>query len=626
MMNSIKLLDDKTINKIAAGEVIDRPSSVVKELVENSIDAKSTDITIEIVDGGKKYIRVTDNGIGIEKNEVDKAFLRHSTSKISKVEDLQTITTLGFRGEALASIASVSKLELITKVKEHISGTQVIIDDGESINKKDIGCPNGTTIIIRNLFYNVPVRQKFLKSDTVETSHISDIVYKLALGNPFISFKYIKDGSVIIRTPGKGDVISTAYSLFGKEFINSMFNVNYIGKNIKVEGLTCKPSYTRGNRSHQYIYVNNRYVKSSEISKSVENAYKSLIPINRFPIFILFISIEPNIIDVNVHPTKTEIRFENQEIINSLIYNIINEILHVNDLIPEIKMSSNKDVSESKQSSFLDKPTNSDGENDLYTSKEKKHVGELSYDNLAVNFIKNNENYKKSGEINNIVTDDNVRIIEYNPVSTDDIIKEENVSEPYDKIPEMNVIGRLFDTYIIAENKSLNEFYLIDQHAAHERIMYEKLKAQFESESVYTQELLYSDIINLTNREAQLVKDNIDIFKNIGFDIEEFGNNSVIVRGVPVLFGLPDSKHLLLDILDNLKSDVKSSYNVRLEKIMKMACTSAIKAGDNLKAIEISNLIKELRNTQEPFTCPHGRPIIIKMTKYELEKKFKRVQ
>lgn len=634
MRSSIKLLDDKTVNKIAAGEVIERPASVVKELVENSIDALSTDITIEIVEGGKKYIRVTDNGVGIEKNQVDLAFLRHSTSKISRIEDLQSITSLGFRGEALASIAAVSQLELITKVKEQLSGSKVIINGGKVLTKNDVGCPNGTTIIIRNLFYNVPVRQKFLKSDTVESSYISDIVYKLALGNPKISFKFIKDSKMIIRTPGKGDLSLNTYSLLGKEFINSMFNVNYEGKNIKISGLTCKPSYTRGNRNHQYLFVNNRYVRNVEISRAIEDVYKTLIPINRFPIFTLYISIDPDVIDVNVHPTKTEIRFEDQNQINFLIQDVIKDVLNANNLIPEVSMNNKKEETNSEQSSFLDTPIIDYKKNDVCAEQKNNFLNEKDKNYKCEEFnhlgISTSKEKLISLPNNSIEADKSIRIIEYEVRESDETTKDnEHKNSRRDdinnRIPELNIIGKLFDTYILAENKAMNEFYLIDQHAAHERIMYEKLKHQLESQNVYTQQLLSAEVIDLTHGEIQLIHENIDIFKRIGFDIEEFGNNSIVLRSVPVIFGKPDSKQLLLDILDKLQYDIKSSYHVRLEKIMKMACTSAIKAGYNIKEIEINNLINELSYSEEPYTCPHGRPIIIKITKYELEKKFKRV-
>ncbi|MGF7057075.1 DNA mismatch repair endonuclease MutL [Brassicibacter mesophilus] len=634
MRSSIKLLDDKTVNKIAAGEVIEKPASVVKELVENSIDAFSTDITIEIVEGGKKYIRVTDNGVGIEKNQVDLAFLRHSTSKISRIEDLQSITSLGFRGEALASIAAVSQLELITKVKEQLSGSKVIINGGKVLTKNDVGCPNGTTIIIRNLFYNVPVRQKFLKSDTVESSYISDIVYKLALGNPKISFKFIKDSKMIIRTPGKGDLSLNTYSLLGKEFINSMFNVNYEGKNIKISGLTCKPSYTRGNRNHQYLFVNNRYVRNVEISRAIEDVYKTLIPINRFPIFILYISIDPDVIDVNVHPTKTEIRFEDQNQINFLIQDVIKDVLNANNLIPEVSMNNKKEETNSEQSSFLDTPIIDYKKNDVCPEQKNNFLNEKDKNYKCKEFnhlgISTSKETLNSLHNNSIEADKSIRIIEYEVRESDETTKDnEHKNSRRDdinnRIPELNIIGKLFDTYILAENKTMNEFYLIDQHAAHERIMYEKLKHQLESQNVYTQQLLSAEVIDLTHGEIQLIHENIDIFKRIGFDIEEFGNNSIVLRSVPVIFGKPDSKQLLLDILDKLQYDIKSSYHVRLEKIMKMACTSAIKAGYNIKEIEINNLINELSYSEEPYTCPHGRPIIIKITKYELEKKFKRV-
>ena len=332
-MSNIKLLDKNTINKIAAGEVIERPASVIKELVENSIDALASFITIEIKEGGKSYIRVTDNGTGIDKDDVELAFLRHSTSKINKIDDLQSLSTLGFRGEALASIAAVSQLELITRTKNSIEGVHVFVNGGKIVERSEIGCPIGTTIIIKNLFYNVPVRKKFLKSDTVESSYISDIVYKLALGNPGLRFKYIKDSKIIINTPGRNDIKSTIYSLFGKEFINSVFDIEYSGNDIKICGIISKPTFTRGNRNHQYTYVNGRYIKSEEISKIIEQQYKTKIPANRFPVYAIYINIKPEMIDVNVHPTKTEIRFQNIEKLKEALTFAINSAFYNNNLI-----------------------------------------------------------------------------------------------------------------------------------------------------------------------------------------------------------------------------------------------------------------------------------------------------
>ncbi len=622
MINTIRLLDNNTINKIAAGEVIERPASVVKELVENSIDAMSTFITIEIEDGGKKYIRVTDNGTGINADNIELAFLRHSTSKIISVEDLQSLSTLGFRGEALPSIASVSQLELITRTKETVSGTHIFINGGQIIKKSEVGCPIGTTIILRNLFFNVPVRKKFLKSDTLESSYISDIIYKLALGNPGLKFKYIKDNKVILNTPGKSNIKSTIYSLLGKEFVNSMFDIAYSGDDIKIRGLISNPSFTRGNRNHQYTYVNGRYIKSEEITEIIENLYKTLIPINRFPVYAIYIDIKPELIDVNVHPTKTEIRFANKEDLRKVLSMSISSAFTNNDLIPEVTIPEIKDKEKEvnqKQESFLDYDSKKTHSNILDSENTVK------IDSFSKNELKDEIYLKKNYSKDNINIDDIIRVLDYSVTESNESSYEKEPVIKNNPIPDLSIIGTLFDTYIMAEDRMEKQLYIIDQHAAHERIMYEKIKYQLESDEVYMQQLITPQIINLSHSEMQLVKESMDLFKSIGFDIEEFGLNSIVIRSVPLVFGIPDAKILFLDILDNLKDEIRSSYDIRIDKVMKLACSSAIKAGHNIKQLEINTLLNDLRKAKQPYTCPHGRPIIIKMTKYEIEKRFKRV-
>ncbi len=615
-MNNIKLLDNNTINKIAAGEVIERPASVVKELIENSIDAMSSIITIEIEDGGKKYIRVTDNGTGINKDDVDFAFLRHSTSKINRVEDLQSLSTLGFRGEALASIASISQLELITRTKENLSGVHVFINGGEIIKKNEVGCPIGTTIILKNLFYNVPVRQKFLKSDTTEASYISDIIYKLALGNPGLKFKFIKDNKVIINTPGKHDIRSTIYSLLGKEFVNSMFDIAYSGDDIKICGLISSPAFTRGNRNHQYTYVNGRYIKSEEVSDIVESLYKTLIPINRFPVYAIYIDISPELVDVNVHPTKTEVRFDNIDKLRKALSTAVSAVFSSNSLIPEVTIpavNNDKKLEAQNQETFLDLNNNIE-------AQVEKPLNAVAIDIDMEDTV----DIKRDSDENGIDVNEMIRVLDYSISEPEEMKYDVNTKVKINP-PELEIVGTIFDTYIIAEDRVGKDMYMIDQHAAHERIMYEKIKAQLSSNEVYKQQMLSPLVINISHGEMQLIKENMELFKKIGFDIEGFGLNSIVIRSVPMVFGAPDTRSLFLDILDNLGERIGSSYEVRLDKIMKLACTSAIKAGHNIKKIEIHTLLNDLRNTEQPYTCPHGRPIIIKMSKYEIEKRFKRV-
>ncbi|RKD34769.1 DNA mismatch repair protein MutL [Thermohalobacter berrensis] len=631
-MNKIKLLDEETINKISAGEVVERPASVVKELVENSIDAGSTSITVEIKKGGKKYIRVTDNGIGIEKNDINIAFLRHSTSKINKAEDLDNITSLGFRGEALSSISAVSQLQLITKTTNSVVGNQVMVMGGKIVENKEVGCPQGTTIIVKNLFYNTPARKKFLKSDSVESSYISDIVNKLALGNPNISFKFIKNNKLIMKTPGNNNRISTIYSIFGKEFANSLFKLDYIGENLKIQGFISKPSYTRGNRNHQYFYINGRIVKSDFLTKTIEKIYKPLIPNNRFPAIILYIDIPPREIDVNVHPTKIEIRFKNKKTLDNVLTSIVEELINKENLIPEVDIDnkSKDNGSQEEQINFVDSleevpknieeaPKDDELEVDyIELDQENKNIQILDYTTSFKN--KKSGNYSMFKEKNRNISNSNL----FKEKSSSFKLSKNNKTNT--KIPKLDIIGRLFNTYILAEEKNNDLFYIIDQHAAHERIMYEKLKKDLENESVMVQKLLAPEIIHLTNSEVEVVLENIEMFKSLGFEIEEFGVNSIALRGVPTILGKPNSKKLFLELLDKIQENIKYNYELKIDKVMKMACTSAVKAGDFIDEIEIDRLIQDLKQCENPYTCPHGRPIIIKMSKYELERKFKRIQ
>lgn len=682
MNRSIKLLDDNTINKIAAGEVVERPSSVIKELLENSIDASSTSITVEIEDGGKTSIRVTDNGVGINRDDIELAFLRHSTSKISKAEDLSYVETLGFRGEALASISAVSQIELITKTSEDNSGIKTIINGGILRSQSEVGCPDGTTIIVKNLFYNTPVRQKFLKTNNTESTHIGDIVYRLAISNPGISFNYIRDKKSILKTPGRGNLETTVYSVLGKDFIEGSFDISSSCDGMELYGFIGKPTYTRSNRSSQYLFINGRYIKDNDISKVVERAYSTLITTKRFPTFLLFINVDSRKIDVNVHPTKTEVRFTSRKLLNQFITNSIKSVLQSEDLIPKVNFlddSNSEKISKQaldnkEKQVILDALDTSDTSStpSIYDRiKKDKTVENNNIDSLKVidfsevdsntlDKLKNIDDVIlgkcKSYDIND-KTKDKTETIDTKTVKTTqevdkidnsqiksllsdiNIEKEkknqnnENINEsacliydkdPIERVPEIVVVGNLFKTYILGQDVDNKVFYMIDQHAAHERIMYERLKEQFLSQGVSTQMLIATDILELSLHDIELVKNNLDMFSDLGFEIEDFGTNTIALRGVPLVFGKPNSKKLFLDILDNLDNSPISNYELQIDKIMKLACTSAIKANDTLEDIEMDKLIEDLRNTKEPFTCPHGRPVIIEMTKSELEKKFKR--
>lgn len=638
MTKNIRVLDDNTINKIAAGEVIERPSSVIKELLENSIDALATSITIEILNGGKTYIRVTDNGVGIDKDDIEVAFLRHSTSKISNANDLNSIETLGFRGEALASIASVSQIELITKTSEEKSGIKIVIHGGVVKSKEEIGCPNGTTIVVKNLFFNTPVREKFLKSDNTEASHIGDIVHKLALSNPDVSFNYIKDNKSILKTPGRGDLSTTVYSVLGKEFLNSTFELNKESDGLSIKGFLGKPDYTRANRNSQYIFINGRYIKDIGISRVIEKSYQTLLLTKRYPVFLIFLKIDTETIDVNVHPTKTEVRFTNRDKLNFFISNTVKTALQTNDLIPKVTFSNKRHTNIHSISDKTIEPIDF-----VPTLEEQQQIIENKDNDILkiIDFNKTDSEYQarqksltnnygnfKEDRVDKVnkklekKTNNNVISEKINENSCD--IYEQAFLENNTRFPDIKIIGILFKTYILGQDKESKYFYMIDQHAAHERIMYEKLKNQFLSEGVATQILLATDLIELSISEVEVVKENLEVFLNLGFEIEDFGTNTIALRGVPLIFGKPNSKKLFLDILDNLENDISSNYELQLEKIMKLACTAAIKANDDLAKVEVEKLIEELGKMKDPFTCPHGRPVIIEMNKEEIERKFKR--
>lgn len=629
-MPKIKLLDDLTIQKIAAGEVIERPGSIVKELVENSIDAKAENIVIEIKNGGKSYIRVTDDGEGMTREDLELAFKRHSTSKLSSIEDLYSIFSLGFRGEALSSIVSISKVEVLTKTEDDLGGVKAIIENGEIISISPVGTPKGTTIIVKDLFYNIPVRKKFLKSDLSESNFISNIINNLALGNFDRAFKFIKDSKVILNTGKNNKSLDSIYKILGKDISKNLLPVEYKDYNLKIEGFISNNTLYRGNRGHQYLYVNNRYVVNPGISKVIENRYKSLIPLNRFPIFILYLSIDPNQIDVNIHPTKEEIKFIEKDIIFGTISNVIYE--HLNPAISVPKMDITKKDKEKKEEIlpklFSEFDSIQENSNDNIDQKFEDIIVYDFTDEKSKNDKEYNENsIVKESFLENIEDiDENVRNDIKNTNKNCEIEEEiVEIQKIDDMLLNIQIIGRVFNTYIIAESKDDKKIFFIDQHAAHERIMYEKYKKEYANEKIYTQQLLSPDIIELNHIEKNNLMENIDLFRKIGFDLDEFGTNSIAIRGIPMIFGAPSTKDLFLDVLDGLKHEMKSSYDIRLEKIMKLACTSAIKSGDKLDNKEIYKLVEDLINCDNPYTCPHGRPTMIEMSKKSIEKEFLRI-
>ena len=483
-MGRIMELDEKTIQKIAAGEIIERPSSIIKELVENSLDANSSNIIIEIRNGGKSYIRVTDDGDGIFEEDLDIAFKRHSTSKLSNVDDLYRIMSFGFRGEALASISTVSKVQVLTKTQDDLLGTQVFVEEGQIIKKRPVGCPRGTTMIVKDIFYNIPVREKFLKSHIVESNHVGDMVYKLALGNPGISFKYIKDNKVILKTSRDNDLISNIYTLLGKDFSDNLLKIDYKSSSFNVFGYISNNTFYRGNRSHQYLYVNNRYIKNNHISNLIESRYKSIIPINRFPVFILFIYIDPSLIDINIHPTKQQIKFTNQPLIDRELDYIIDKTLKNALSIPKALFNQEK-----QENNIEDLP--------LLFEKgflESKDITKPDHAFYSINEHNNSINKIVEEKLEHDDRSNNKEVLDG---KTDYILN--NV------LQRIRPIGILFSTYILAEDIESNKLLIIDQHAVHERIMYEKYKEEYENEEVITQNLLTPEVIELTNAEITVV-------------------------------------------------------------------------------------------------------------------------
>ena len=613
-MHKIKLLDEYTIQKIAAGEIIERPASVIKELVENSLDAKATNIVVEITNGGKDYIRVTDDGEGILDSDLDLAFKRHSTSKIETVEDLFKIVSFGFRGEALSSISAVAKVEVLTKTSYSLTGTQAFVENGEIISKKPVGCPKGTTMIVRDLFYNIPVRRGFLKSESNESSYIDDTLYRFALGNTDVSFKYIKDNKVIFNTSKNNSLISNIYSLLGKDFSNNLIKVDYKSKNAHIYGYISNNTLYRGNRKHQYLYVNKRHVRNKIITNLIEDKYKSLIPINKFPVFILFIDVDPSFVDVNIHPTKQEIKFLNQDEINNSLENMIFNALNNNIYIQKLTFEREK-----KEPDYEELPL-------LF---EKNLIDINVVDNNVVD--NNNESYNyiyKDNEKNKDIKEFNIDVINQahkENVQIEEDLEPKSLKEPINFLNSFRIIGVVFNTYILLEDIENEKLLIMDQHAAHERVMYERYKREFESEKIAIQNLLTPEILELSTWEVDIVNKNSKLLKDLGFIVEEFGQNSIILRGVPLLFGIPQAKNFFIEILDGLTKDLKSGYDIKLDKIMKIACSKAIKGGDRITDVEIEKLIEQLKNADNPYTCPHGRPTIIEITKKDIEKEFKRI-
>lgn len=701
----IQLLDQNTINKIAAGEVIERPSSVVKELVENAIDAGAMAITVEIKEGGISFIRVTDNGSGINKNEIDIAFKRHATSKIKSIEDLITVSSLGFRGEALASISAVSQVELITKTKNSITGTRYISEGGQKMSIEDIGAPDGTTFIVRNLFFNTPVRRKFLKSAATEAGYINSLMQYLALSHPDISFRFINNNQNKLHTSGNMKLKDIIYNVYGRDITANLYEVNSSANNIKIEGYIGKPFVNRGNRTYENYYINGRYIKSGIINRAIEAGYKGFIMPHNYPFTVLHFTINPKIIDVNVHPTKMELRFSDNEYVYNFVYDTILSTLKGKELVA--KVEADGQVMQHIRKDMLDegekdkKPenipnVNNDGQQNIESAvqsdmvKDIENVKNDSSVQTTVNKIVDagmsegqpagSDNDKVVRNIDNVIgnkaeicpSSSAVTLVpestykeqqeNHNEVQTtltpatktrlpepfevkrseamvkddekkyqaDVKAKPEQMSMFKDKLLDEDnknnyrIIGQLFDTYWLIEFE--DRFYMMDQHAAHEKVLYERMMKKIKEHHIDTQMIMPPIILTLNMNEEEVLKRNMPVFTKMGYEIEEFGGNEYKVTGIPAGFPKLDYRQMLMDLIDGLMREGRmSDMDILTEKVASMSCKAAIKGNNKISYEEAKELMNELMKADNPYNCPHGRPTLIVMSKYDIEKKFKRI-
>ena len=692
-MRKIAVLDQNTIDKIAAGEVVERPSSVVKELVENAIDAGATAITVEITDGGKKLIRITDNGSGMEAEQVPLAFLRHATSKIEKVEDLIHIASLGFRGEALSSIAAVAQVELITKTPSAISGTRYVIEGGQEQSLEEMGAPEGTTFLIRNLFYNTPARSKFLKSDTTEAGYINTLMEQLALSHPEISFKYIQNRQVKLSSSGNYSVKDVIYSVYGRDIARALLEVSYENDFMKIEGFVGKPEISRGNRTFENYYINGRYVKNKIITKAIEDGYKGFVMQHKFPFVSLRIEMDGNDLDVNVHPAKREVRFARETEVYTAIYETVRKAVTHRELIPQVSVGKETPVSRAEQvkpgnvpepfevkrrqemygsrpaavSSYNSTPAvaaastafsqktaeDSVRESSFYNSKpftkeeEEMFSGTLKEKNICENTAtQNTPNTSDNTSVFNTKTSIFKASNESSGVAFQESCNASvPVSPPADPVPteqpkqlelfeerllapesrsRHKLIGQLFDTYWLVQFE--DNFYIIDQHAAHEKVYYERFVKLFKSQEIRSQYLSPPLIVSLSLEEESLLKANENYFRDFGFEIEPFGGREYSISAVPSLLLGMTEEEVFLEMLDHLGADgTKDAFELFTARLATMACKAAVKGNHAMSPQEADKLIDELLTLENPYNCPHGRPTIISMTKTEIEKKFKRI-
>lgn len=617
-MPNIAILNQETIDKIAAGEVVERPCSVVKELVENAIDAGSTAITVEIKEGGISFIRITDNGCGIERDQVAVAFYRHSTSKIRSAEDLLTVKSLGFRGEALSSISVVARVELITKTYDELTGTRYVIEGSKELSNEEIGAPDGTTFIVKDLFYNVPARRKFLKTAQTEGSYISDMVEKLALSHPDISFKFINNNQTKLHTSGNGNRKDIIYHIFGREISSSLLEVKHECEYFKVEGFIGKPVITRGNRNYENYFINGRYVKSNILSRAIEEAYKSFLMQHQYPFTVLYFTFFSEL-DVNVHPTKMELRFDNNNEIYVELCDTIYAILSHKEMIPEVPVDSTpapkKIVHEYKEP--IPEPFEKRRINEVRAAESRSVYGQS-----VTSTVKNYSATEPAAKAPETST-------AYEPAQV--VTGTQQTLGDYDKVfltesskKQFSIIGQLFKTYWLIEFE--DKLYIIDQHAAHEKVLYEKTMARLANKDFTSQRISPPIVMTLDARECEMLEKYRPQIEQFGYEVEHFGGKEYMISAIPDnLFNI-DMKDLFIEMLDDFSNATgRQTPDIITEKVASMSCKAAVKGNDKLTLPEINKLIDELLSLDNPYNCPHGRPTIISMSKYEIEKKFKRI-
>ena len=677
-MPQIALLSQETIDKIAAGEVIERPSSVVKELVENAIDAGSSAVTVEIKEGGISFIRISDNGCGIEREQIPLAFLRHSTSKIKSVEDLFTVTSLGFRGEALSSIAAVSQVELITKTNGDFTGSRYLIEGSKEVSLEEIGAPDGTTFIIRNLFYNTPARKKFLKSAQTEGTYIHELMQRMILSHPDVAFKFIMNNQVKLQSSGNGNIKDIIYHLYGRDITKALLPIAHESELFKVSGFIGKPMISRGNRGYELYFVNGRFIRSQILSKAIEDAFKPFLMQHQYPFTVLYFEIDRSLLDVNVHPTKMELRFSNQQELYREVQSILSAALVHRDIIPEVPVDTPKknEMEVPKIEKVMPEPFEQKRLEEIRKAVRKDSPYEVKYPDrqperretwhaqsqpehklpvreqlhasgvtgtstsrpVGTGAVSSAAQEKLLDTIKEPLPEQSKKEIEKELTKEAYVLREE---ETYGAKPEgsyeqgsflkeeemakQKIIGQLFDTYWLVEYN--DRLFIVDQHAAHEKVMYEKLKKQFEKKEFTSQAISPPIVITLSMREAEALERFKEQFTKLGFEIEHFGGAEYSICGVPGNLYRLNTRDVLIEMLDELTDGIseRATADVILDKIASMSCKAAVKGSQRLSLPEMEQLMKDLMKLDNPYNCPHGRPTIIAMSKYEIEKKFKRI-